>query len=1584
MKKSFFILVALIVALTVNAENITREQAQQRAKEYLSSLSGARQNLRLVPVRNRAKLAPRRDASSSQPEQELYYVFNRGEGEGFVIASADDSTYPVLGYTSEGDFDYTQLPPNMKWWLGWITSQLEDLAANPVPAAKRAPKNAPTHPAIAAMVTTRWNQGAPYNDECPKHKSGERCVTGCVATAMAQLLYFQRAKSVTETQKDMPAYETNGIQVPGVPAGSTIDWDNMIDNYGGSSTAKQRKAVAELMRYCGVGLNMMYGISSEGGSAAYSYKVVDALKDYFGYGNSVKLINTDNPGTDAWDKTLYNELEHGRPFYLSGHNADGGHAFVCDGYDGNQCFHINWGWGGSSDGNYMLSKLNPGSQGIGGSSGGYSDGPEAVIGIEPENYATKAMPISNATLKKICYENFDKDGDGVLSFGEAAEVTDLGDVFKGQNFNSFPELYNFTGLKTLNEGAFEGCTRLATIKLPKHLKVIGARAFKGCSALKPFVLPEEITAIGDEAFDGCKVFTASLPNTLTEIGARAFQNCQALKEVVIPLGLKSLGAGAFAGCTKLTDVTLRSIKPQAINLGEGVFADVNLESATLNVIQGFKAELSTADQWKDFGNIYELRDLSRGQFATIAMEKKFFLYNVGTGRYLTRGEAWGTQAVVSDTDNPMCFEFKKTAAMPDGVYYLYSEDTGNDNHILFRTSNDDNVGKGVKACFVDGPTSKNGTKESWWNIALVEGEENIYTLQVPSNVSGYVATQYFGYQSDHASDAASPTYGAYSDIIYSENPGGCQWMLVEYDEEAAAIFRAANQLGNLLTIATGKRLDVTPQQAVYDNLNSSLEDLERCQRQLRKRMGFVLFASDVVRQALLANGFDSNGDGEISTTEADQAQYLEASVFSGSKDVTTMSDLQHFTGLQYITGQCFKNCTNLKDIIIPNGPYGIFYYAFQNCTSLTAIEIPASIEFLGYGAFAGCSSLVEVKVHAADPSFITVDENPFDELDLSKITLYVPHGSVEAYKAAPYWQDFGNIVEHRARQRAGFSELATNSDIYVYNLGQRQYITSGEAYGTQAVVDRKGIIYQLRRSANMPEDTYYLYATSSSTNNILFRTDTDSKVGKGVKACFVDGSVSSKAYWHVAPVEGLENVYTFQVPDNQKDFVDGEYLGINLDHESDYAGFYYTYGLYYDIPYDGNEENCQWAFISKAEVDSLNAFYDLTQELKQLIQKADERGFDTTAEKAVYDNFDSTEPQIQDAIVSLQTKLHYIAFTDSKAKSICTNNWDDDEDGELTYEEAAAVTDIGTVFHSAAALTTLDELRYFTSLTNIPDEAFRNSSTLYSIYLPETVTSIGKNAFTGCSALTYIAAMNQQQVLDPTDAGLTLRNITLFTPASQVEAYQANEAWERSAIKEFTGVPVVTADSLSRQYGRTNPKFTYDVTGAPVNGVPEFVVDAENTTPVGDYPIIVKAGSITTKGVEFKHGILTVEPALLTITAKSYTRNIGEANPEFEVTYPSFRNREKAEEVLLHEAVCECDATPESPAGEYEIRVSGAEAQNYVFEYVNGTLTIIDPVGVRDVKSKSSNGQLYDLSGRPIRSTSRGIYITEGKKITVK
>jgi hypothetical protein len=156
------------------------------------------------------------------------------------------------------------------------------------------------------------------------------------------------------------------------------------------------------------------------------------------------------------------------------------------------------------------------------------------------------------------------------------------------------------------------------------------------------------------------------------------------------------------------------------------------------------------------------------------------------------------------------------------------------------------------------------------------------------------------------------------------------------------------------------------------------------------------------------------------------------------------------------------------------------------------------------------------------------------------------------------------------------------------------------------------------------------------------------------------------------------------------------------------------------------------------------------------------------------------------------------------------------------------------------------------------------------------------------------------------------------------------------------------------------------------------------TLPVGTYPITVKLGTITTTGVELREGVLTITPAPLTITAKSYTRKVGEANPEFELTYKSFRNKE-TDTVFVVRPVIECDATIDSPAGEYEIRVSGAVATNYEISYVNGVLTVVDnPSGITTAKNDDVDAPVFDMTGRRVSKPQRGIYIKGNKKVVVR
>ena len=1548
------LLLCVMTVLSMYANPITREQARQKAAQFLSDKKGKRS---LKAVTSPVKLAP-------ETETERYYVFDRGNDEGYVIVAGDDETFAILGYTDQGSFDYSALPPNMKEWLDGYASQIAAIQTKKV-AGRRA--SIATHPRVEPLVKSKWSQGYPYNLSCPEYFSDGRSVTGCVATAMAQLLYYNREKSVDETQAAMPAYDaweahpTTGqhLHVEGIPEGSPIDWANMKDEYG-SANDKQRKAVADLMHYCGVAVQMNYTNSA---SSAQSHDAFKAFTTYFGYGSSVKYVSYSSVSDDAqWDNIIYNEIQAQRPIYISGANSGGGHAFVCDGYDGNYCYHINWGWGGTSDGYYLLTNLTPGQQGIGGSGDGYTAYREVIIGLEPENYGEKAMSFADSNIKKICIENWDANKDGKLTYGEAAAVTDLGTAFKGvTNIRNFQELYYFTGITTLSDDAFNGCTNLTSIRLPKALKGIGARSFKGCEKMTQLALPTGLLTIGEEAFSGCKTLeNLTLPTNLKAIEAGTFRNCAAFTSVDLPISVTAIGNEAFAGCAGLKVFATKTFCPDKITMGTDVFKDTELNRATLTVIQGTKAYFSSAPQWSEFGKIKELRERSGGQFSTLETGQTYYIYNIGTGRYLTKGEAYGTQAVVDEL-SPMRFKVNHSSSMAEGVYYLTSEDTGKDGKILFRTSTDGNVGKGINAVFVDGGSL---SSSAYWHIQ--SAGDQAYTIQIPSNVSGYNAQKYLGVQTDHASNAASPTYGIYSDIDYEQYQLNCQWYFVRYDENQAANYDAAKVLENLLNVARERKIGTDAEQVVYDDMGSTTEQIREAQRSLRKQLNFIDFEDNKVRETCMAQ-CDLNGDGEISFSEATEIKDIELRFNTA---ITSFDEMKQFKNLSTIYANTFNNCTKLASIVLPESVERIYYYAFRNCSQLQKVNLSEFLIELGAEAFGGCTSLKEVSIACPTPENIHLGNNVFRNVNLSECTLRVPFGAKERYENADVWKEFGTIVEMRTNAQPVFSPITTGKTGYIFNLSSRKYLNRGEAYGTQSVVAKAGLTYQFRQTN---AGTYYL----EHDGNILFRTSTNSKVGDGVKTCFYDGKdVSSKAYWTIVQ-NPEDNTFTMQVPQGDADYVEGEYLGAG-DHQSGVASP--SHGAYWDMK--GNVT--RWAFVTLEDLQAATTLNKLTASLAQLLEMAQEEQVDAVAEQAVYDNANSTSDEIEDAIASLRKKMHFIIFNDLQAKAVCVNNWDLNDDGELSEKEAASVSDIGELFRGNSYIKTFEELRYFTSLKEIPDNAFRDCSNLVTVYLPESVEALGKYPFSLCTNLKYVVMLNPNRIVD-FGKSLAPSAATYFVPGNLLESYQADPQWSTRNITAYTGKPVVTG-TATRRYGSSAAEVAFTVTGAPIMGEPaaegEEMTDA--TVPVGTYPITITAGTVTTPDVQFVPGVLTITPATLTVTAKSYSREYGTANPVMEYTIRGFRNREKAE-VLTKLPVIECDANEQSPAGEYEIRVSGAEAQNYEFTYVSGKLTIINSTGISTTPAISeSEGDVYDMQGRRVKTPQRGIYIKNKKKVMIK
>ena len=388
MKKFNLILLAfLFLSITINARPRNNSEAMQIAYRFFSKTS-PQGDIRKSPSALNAVQLLYSQSSDTSPEETLLYVFGKKESNGFVIVSGDDRSYDILGYSDSDNFDPENIPDNMKSWLDFYKAEINLLKDQPViPGFSRAvEKTANQTTSVAPLLGgIKWNQGEPFNNLCPVVTStNKRTVTGCVATGMAQVMKYHQWP-VTGTGSNSYTSETHGFQLSSDFAAVTFDWANMTDTYGSSSTEIQKNAVATLMYNCGVAVNMNYDVTS----GASSVTMAKAMKTYFGYDPNLEYYRRNYYTREEWSDILRSEINAGRPLLYSGQSQQGGHLFVCDGYDANGFFHFNWGWGGYSDGYFRISALDPSEQGIGSSPGGYNSNQAIVVGLQkPGNQTT--------------------------------------------------------------------------------------------------------------------------------------------------------------------------------------------------------------------------------------------------------------------------------------------------------------------------------------------------------------------------------------------------------------------------------------------------------------------------------------------------------------------------------------------------------------------------------------------------------------------------------------------------------------------------------------------------------------------------------------------------------------------------------------------------------------------------------------------------------------------------------------------------------------------------------------------------------------------------------------------------------------------------------------------------------------------------------------------------------------------------------------------------------------------------------------------------------------------------------------------
>lgn len=346
----------LMCVCTGWAEKLTPDQALARLNK--TSLMRAPGSKRAAPMKLVA-------------EMPQVYVFSSGSG--YAIVPADDCAPALLGYADEGTFDLKE-NPSLAWWMNEYSRMIKYASAKKRPLRRLTPVSG--REPIKPMCPTFWNQGAPFNDSCPL-LNGKRCVTGCVATAMSILMRYHQypVQGVGEH-----SYKWHDTTLTFNYGATKFQWDQMPERYDAKSTPEQRAAVAQLMYAAGVGVGMFF---HPGESAAYINNIEPALRKYFNYSRSMWTPARNYYDLEQWNDLIYGELAAGRPVIYFGDGSDGGHEFICDGYSEDGYFHINWGWGGISNGYFTFIDLDPPALGIGGGDGGFNFQQGAILGVQP-------------------------------------------------------------------------------------------------------------------------------------------------------------------------------------------------------------------------------------------------------------------------------------------------------------------------------------------------------------------------------------------------------------------------------------------------------------------------------------------------------------------------------------------------------------------------------------------------------------------------------------------------------------------------------------------------------------------------------------------------------------------------------------------------------------------------------------------------------------------------------------------------------------------------------------------------------------------------------------------------------------------------------------------------------------------------------------------------------------------------------------------------------------------------------------------------------------------------------------------------
>ena len=395
LKRGFLVLTLLLSATANYADNVDFNAALRIARTYVNISKKAAKNLKT--------------RAAATITQQPYYVFNDDTGKGFVVVAGDDKMGEVLAYSHEASIDMANLNPEARYLFDSYRQVYEELGKNKG-LTTRAETATKATDDVQPLLKSKWGQDYPYSKQT-------QYVTGCVATAVAQVMYYHKWPAQGKGQESYKVTFDNTVRSADFTK-SHYDWDNMLPDYNRRNvTTKQEDAVALLMNDVGIATNMQY---TDRASSTQSYMAERALRNYFDY--DAALVTRANEGVDNFIEIVKKELRNGFPLYISGDSrSGGGHAWVCDGFDEDDKFHMNFGWNGQADGYYSLATLDVKSTGseFNGAQHSFNRGLH-VIAIHPNKPNTPKIDDDIAYQSPTIKFN----NDGMMAFvGDAPTTT---------------------------------------------------------------------------------------------------------------------------------------------------------------------------------------------------------------------------------------------------------------------------------------------------------------------------------------------------------------------------------------------------------------------------------------------------------------------------------------------------------------------------------------------------------------------------------------------------------------------------------------------------------------------------------------------------------------------------------------------------------------------------------------------------------------------------------------------------------------------------------------------------------------------------------------------------------------------------------------------------------------------------------------------------------------------------------------------------------------------------------------------------------------------------------------------------------